>query len=136
MNFLVDTNVVSELRKADRCDAKVRAWFEAVAEDAIYLSVLTVGELRRGVELIRRRDHRSAQALDVWIAQIVSAHGFRLLPVDDAVADVWGRMNVPDPLPVVDGLLAATAVVHGLTLATRNLRDVERTGVACLNPFA
>ncbi len=136
MSFLVDTNVVSELRKGKRCDPNVWQWYGSLADEDVFLSVLSVGELRRGIELIRRRDTRSAESLDAWIGQIVSAHGERLLPVDGRVAEMWGRICVPDPAPVVDGLLAATAMVHGLTLATRNVRDVERTGVSFVNPFA
>ena len=135
MSFLVDTNVVSELRKGPRCDSNVARWYGSLGDGDIYLSVLTIGELRRGVELIRRRDVSSAQRLDDWLTQVVSAHAERLLPVDCSVAEVWGRLNAPDPVSVIDGLLAATAIVHDLTFATRNVGDVERTGVSYLNPF-
>lgn len=87
------------------------------------------------VELIRRRDAEVAAALGAWLDELATAHADRILPVDGAVAEEWGRLNVPDPIPVVDGLIAATARVHGLRLATRNLADVERTGVDCLDPF-
>ena len=135
MSFLVDTNVVSELRKGRRCDAHVARWYGSLDDGDIYLSVLTIGELRRGIELLRPRDVSSAERLDDWLAQVVSAHTERMLPVDSSVAEVWGRLNAPDPVSVIDGLLAATAIVHDLTLATRNVGDVERTGVAYLNPF-
>src|SRR5258706_10695014 len=135
MNYLLDTNVVSELRKGARADAGVRGWFETVAPSAVHLSVLVVGELRRGVERIRRRDSLGARSLELWVTSLVDAHGDRILPIDRAVADVWGRLGVPDPLPIVDGLLAATALVHDLTLVTRDTRDVETTGVVTLNPF-
>ncbi len=135
MSYLVDTNVLSELRKGRRCDPKVLRWFAAVAEEDVFLSVLVVGEIRRGIERIRRRDARSARALDGWLRKLVAGHRERVLPVDETVAEEWGRLSVPDPMPVVDGLLAATARVHGLTLATRNVRDVARTGVSCVNPF-
>jgi len=95
-----------------------------------------VGEIRRGVERIRRRDARSARVLEAWLRRLVAEHSDRILPIDDAVAEEWGRLNVPDPIPVIDGLMAATARVHGLTLATRNLKDIKRTGAACVNPFA
>jgi len=95
-----------------------------------------VGEIRRGVERIRRRDARSARVLEAWLRRVVAEHSDRILPIDDAVAEEWGRLNVPDPIPVIDGLMAATARVHGLTLATRNLKDIKRTGAACVNPFA
>ena len=135
MRFLLDTNVVSELRKAERCDSGVRIWIEAVDADDLFLSVLTLGEIRRGIESVRRRDPVGARALDDWLAALVAENADRILDITRPVAEEWGRLNVPDPLPAVDGLLAATARVHGLTLVTRNIRDVQRTGVACLDPF-
>lgn len=135
MSYLLDTNVISELRKGERADANVRTWFGELADEEIYLSVLTIGEIRRGVESVRRRDPDSAAALDSWVARLSEAHRDRILPIDRAIAEEWGRMNVPDPLSVVDGLLAATAKVSGLTLATRNTADVESAGVELLNPF-
>lgn len=136
MSYLLDTNVISELRKGKRANSNVTAWFAGVAEEEIFLSVLTIGEIRRGIESVRRRDADSAAALDRWLALLSEAHGDRILPVDRAIAEEWGRMNVPDPLSVVDGLLAATARVLGLTLVARNLADVEGTGVELLDPFA
>jgi predicted nucleic acid-binding protein len=136
VSYLIDTNVISELRKGDRGDPGVASWFANLADDEIFLSLLTLGEIRRGVESIRRRDVKAAAALESWLGRISEAHRERVLPVDRAVAEEWGRMNVPDPLPVVDGLLAATAKVAGLTLATRNTADVMRTGVSLVNPFA
>ena len=135
MSFLLDTNVISELRKGPRCNLGVSSWFEEVASEDLYLSVLTQGELRKGIEDLRRRDASAAKALEAWLLEIENTYSERILPVDQAVAEQWGRFSVPDPLPVLDGLLAATAHVHGLTLVTRNLKDVERTGVGCLNPF-
>lgn len=136
MSYLLDTNVLSELRKGERADASVTAWFTDVAEEEIFLSVLTIGEIRRGIESVRRRDPDSAAALDRWLALLSEAHADRILPVDRAIAEEWGRMNVPDPLPVVDGLLAATARVLGFTLVTRNVADVEGTDVDLFDPFA
>lgn len=136
MSFLLDTNVISELRKGARCNPGVASWFEEASSEDLYLSVLTLGELRKGIESLRRRDAPTARALEAWLLEVESAYSERILPVDRAVADQWGRFNVPDPLPVLDGLLAATAKVHGLVLVTRNLKDVERTGVDCLNPFS
>ncbi len=135
MSYLVDTNVISELRKGRRAEPAVLAWFAAVDDEELYLSVLTLGEIRRGIESIRRRDVAAAAALDSWLGRISETHRERVLPVDRAVAEEWGRINVPDPLPVVDGLLAATARVNGLTLATRNVADIAPTGVEHLNPF-
>lgn len=136
MSYLLDTNVISELRKGQRADVNVTAWFADVAEEEIFLSVLTIGEIRRGIENVRRRDPDSAAALDRWLNLLSEAHSDRVVPIDRAIAEEWGRMNVPDPLPVVDGLLAATARVLGLTLVTRNVADVEGTGINLFDPFA
>ena len=136
MSYLVDTNIVSEIRKGRRCNPGVASWFAQTSPVEIYLSVLTVGEIRKGIENIRRRDEATAEALETWLAQLVATNFDRILPVDEAIAEQWGRLNVPDPLPVLDSLLAATASVHGLTLVTRNLKDMQRTGVDCLNPFS
>jgi len=136
VRYLVDTNVVSELRKGDRCDANVARWFAELKDEDVFLSVLTVGEIRRSVEGIRRRDRRAASTLDGWLERLLAVHGDRLVPVDREIADEWGRLNVPDPLQVVDGLLAATAKVKGLTLATRNLRHVAGKGARVVDPFS
>lgn len=133
--FLLDTNVVSELRKGPRGDPHVTAWFSGLEDGQIFLSVLTIGELRRGIEAIRRRDREQAGRLDLWLRELLSGYAESVLPVDLEIADRWGRVNVPDPLPVVDGLLAATAHVHGLTLATRDTGPAQRVGVAVMNPF-
>jgi predicted nucleic acid-binding protein len=135
LSYLLDTNVISELRKGRRADANVTAWFADLADEEIFLSVLTIGEIRRGIESVRRRDPDSAATLDRWLSSLSEAHAARVLPIDDVIAGEWGRMNVPDPLPVVDGLLAATARVLGLTLATRNVTEVQGTGVELFNPF-
>ncbi len=136
MSYLLDTNVISELRKGERASANVRAWFDRLDDEEIYLSVLTIGEIRRGIESVRRRDPDSAAALDSWLARLDEAHGDRIVAVDRTIAEEWGRMNVPDPLPVVDGLLAATAKVAGLTFVTRNIADVKGSGVELLDPFS
>jgi predicted nucleic acid-binding protein len=135
VSYLLDTNVISELRKGERAEPSVSDWFNGLADAEIYLSVLTIGEIRRGVEGVRRRDPDSAAALDSWLSRLTEAYGDRILQVDRGVAEEWGRMNVPDPLPAIDGLLAATARVFGLTLVTRNVADVEATGVELLDPF-
>lgn len=134
MSWLVDTNVISELRKGDRANAGVRAWFAAARPDELYTSVLVLGEIRRGVESVRRRDATAAEALEHWLGRLADGFADRILLVDATVADRWGALNVPDPVPTVDGLLAATALVHDLTLVTRNVRDVAGTGVRLLDP--
>ena len=135
MKFLLDTNVVSELRKGERADANVVRWFGHIGADDLFLSVLVVGEIRHGIERIRRNDAPTAHSLDRWLVRLVAGYEDRILPVDRSVAEEWGRLNVPNPIPVVDGLMAATARVHGLVLATRNVKDVASTGVKTLNPF-
>lgn len=135
MSFLIDTNIISEIRKGDRCDAAVAAWWAGVAEDDLWLSAMVLGEIRKGVELARRRDPQKAAVLEAWLSDVVSGFGDRVLPVDASVAEEWGRMNAIRPVPVIDGLLAATAKANGLTLVTRNEADVAGLGVEVLNPF-
>ena len=135
MTFLIDTNIISEVRKGDRGNPAVAAWWNGVAEDDLWLSPLVLGEIRKGVELARRRDPGKAEALEAWLADLMSGFGDRVLPVDAAVAEQWGKMNALRPIPVVDALLAATAKVNGLTLVTRNVADVAGLDVDVLNPF-
>jgi len=135
MGFLIDTNVLSELRKGSKTDKNVREWFDAVPADDIYLSTLVIGEVRHGIELLRRRDPKAANRLDSWLAEVQKNTGERILPVTNEVSEQWGRFGIPDPVSVIDGLMAATAMVHGHILVTRNVRDVEQTGVNVINPF-
>ena len=135
MSLLLDTNVVSELRKGVRANTHVRAWFAGVDDGEIYLSVLVIGELRRGIESIRRRDAAQAQVLERWLARLTRQHADRILPVDRRVADQWGRFSSARSDSPVDTMMAATAHIHDMTLVTRNVRDVVWTGVAWLNPF-
>ena len=134
--FLLDTNVVSELRKRQRCDAGVRRWFSEVAADELFLSVLVIGELRGGVERIRRRDSAAARALDAWLRRLEHAYQDHILPVTLEICDRWGRLGVEQPLSPIDGLLAATALQHDLAFVTRNVPDVAQSGVDVLNPFS
>jgi predicted nucleic acid-binding protein len=135
LNFLVDTNIISEVRKGERCDRNVAAWYLSIEAGDLYLSVLVTGEIRRGIEQARRRDPTRAETFEEWLAGINVAFGDRILPVDHAVADEWGRLAAIRTLPPVDGLLAATAKVHRMTLATRNETDVTGLGMQVLNPF-
>ncbi|MEY4547129.1 MAG: hypothetical protein RL685_3324 [Pseudomonadota bacterium] len=137
MRYLLDTNILSEIRKGNAAHAAVRAWFASVDAEAFYVSVLTLGELRRGVERVRfRGDHGQAHLLEAWLVRLETVYEGRILPVDVRIAELWGRLGLPDPLPVVDALLAATAIVHGITLVTRNVADVRRTAASVLDPFA
>jgi len=135
VSLLVDTNVISELRKGSRANPHVLAWFMGVAEEDIHLSVLAVGELRRGVERLRERDARQAGALERWLRQVMRDHAERILPVDYRVAEQWGRLTAMRSGSVIDTLMAATAQVFDLVLVTRNVKHVAWTGVSCLNPF-
>lgn len=135
MSFLIDTNIVSEIRKGSRCDPAVATWWAGVAEDDLRVSVLVLGEIRKGVELARQRDPQKARALEAWLKDLISGFGDRILPVDAAVAEEWGRMAAVRPVPAIDALLAATARTNGLTLVTRNAADVAGLGVEVLNPF-
>ncbi len=135
MSYLIDTNVISEVRKGPRCDVHVSAWYASVAAEDIFLSTLVLGEIRKGVELARPRDPAKAAALERWLEMVKAAFQGRVLGIDDAVSDRWGRMNAIRPVPTIDSLLAATAAAHGLTLVTRNDRDVAGLGASVLNPF-
>ena len=133
--FLLDTNVVSELRKRERCAPKVDAWARSIPPLSDYLSVLAVGELRRGAALKRRSDPATADALDKWISGLSRFYSERTLPVTLEVAETWGALSAMRTLPLEDGLMAATALVHGLTFVTRNVKNVESLGVSLLNPW-
>jgi predicted nucleic acid-binding protein len=133
--FLLDTNVLSELRKRERCHPKVRDWFDQIPDENVYTSVLVMGEIRRGIESLRLRDPVTANHLGLWLGGLEQDFTNRILPVNAQIADVWGHLNASTPLPVIDSLLAATALVHGFILATRNVEDIRRTGVRWFNPF-
>jgi predicted nucleic acid-binding protein len=135
VSYLIDTNIISEVRKGNRCDANVAEWYASIADDDLFLSTLVLGEIRKGVELARPRDAGKAAALERWLRQVEAVFAGRVLGIDNAVADQWGRMSAIRPVPVIDGLLAATALTNGLTLVTRNDRDVAGLGAAVLNPF-
>lgn len=137
--YLVDTDVVSELRKRAKADHQVVKFFRDTSTRNIplYLSAITIGELRRGVELIRyRRDLRQASMLDRWLDELVAQYSEHILPVDIEIAQVWGRLRVPHPENPLDKQIAATALVYDLVLVTRNTRHFSQTGAKLLNPFA
>ncbi len=136
--YLLDTNVVSELRKAraGKADRNVAAWAAPVPLTQLFVSVVTIHELEVGVLLAERRDPRQGRLLRAWLdGRVVAGFGTRILPVDTAVVRRSARLHVPDPRPFRDALIAATALVHGLTVVTRNASDFAPTGVALVNPW-
>jgi predicted nucleic acid-binding protein len=136
VKFLVDTNVISEIRKRDRAHPNVVHWVARTPVEDIGTSVLVLAEIRHGIELKRRSDPEQADSLDRWFLQVRTRLGGRVLPVDEPVAEAWALLGIPNPLPLIDGLLAATAKVHGLTFVTRNVADIVVTGVSLLDPFS
>jgi len=134
VSYLLDTNVVSEIRRKSP-NPGVEQWFASVSASELFLSVLVLGEIRQGIERLAPRNPELATTLQHWLGRLVDGYGDRVVPVTAEVADVWGRLNVPKTLPVVDGLLAATALVRGWSLVTRNVKDVESTGVRVVNPW-
>jgi len=136
LTYLIDTNVWSELRNRGRADSNVRTWAEAADPGDLYLSAVTVFELERGVLLIERRDPGQGSRLRRWLEDRVLAPFERqILPIDVPIARRCAALHVPDPRPERDALIAATALVHGMTIVTRNVSDFEPTGVALLNPW-
>ena len=134
MTYLLDTTVVSELRRPDP-DPHVLAWYSTVTSAEIYISALTMGEIRLGIERLRKKDGARAELLERWLYGVRHTYEDRIVNVDAAIAEEWGRLNTRDPLPIIDGLLAASAKVRGWALVTRNTADVARTGVTLVNPF-
>jgi toxin FitB len=136
VKFLLDTNIISEIRKRDRAHPGVIRWVARTHADEIGTSVLVLAEIRRGIELKRRGDPEQAKSLDRWFSQMRARLGDRVLPIDEPVAEAWALLGIPNRLPPIDGLLAATAKVHGLTLVTRNVAGIAMAGVPLLDPFA
>lgn len=136
MKYLIVTNILSESRKQSKMDASLLAWLDRTAQSDMATSVLVLAEIKRGVERIRRKDAAQARNLQNWLDSLKREYAGRILPVTEDAAYAWASMNVPNPLPAIDGLIGATAKVHGLVLVTRNARDFARTKVSVLNPFA
>ena len=135
MSYLIDTNVISEFRKKRRADSNVLRWVDSTLPSEHFTSVLVIGEIRHGIELLRRRDNRQALAMEDWMNGMIARYDGRILTVDRRVADAWGRLGIPDPVPEIDGILAATAMVHGLTLVSRDNALLSLRSVRCINPF-
>jgi toxin FitB len=133
--FLLDTNVLSEIRKGNRANPNVLAWVDGIPDDQLFISVLNLGEIRRGIEQARNLDSTKAAHLEKWLRGLELLFENRILPIDARTADEWGRIAWKRPLAPIDALLAATAIAHNLVFATRNTRDISDTGVQILNPF-
>jgi toxin FitB len=135
MTWLLDTNVLSELRKGPGADPKVRRWAASTLRDRHFISVLSLGEIRKGIELLRKKSPAQCPALERWLTQLHTDYAGDVLLISEEVAERWGRLMAVRTLPVADGLIAATALVHDLTIATRNIDDFRISGVTALNPF-
>ena len=135
VKYLLDTNIISEIRKGPRCHPNVAAWYSNLEEESLYLSVLVLGEIRKGIEGLRDRDAGKANELDLWLEQLQTSFQSQILPVDITISQEWGRLSSLHTVPVIDGLLAATATAHRLVLVTRNTRDFADLGIQLLNPF-
>jgi predicted nucleic acid-binding protein len=136
--YLVDTDVISEARKGVKASAGVRAFFASAAREStrLYLSVITLGELRQGVERIRfRGDRTQARTLERWLQRVTTTYGDAILPFEEDIADIWGRLRVPHPENPLDKQIAATALIYDLIVVTRNTSHSQPTGVRLLNPF-
>jgi toxin FitB len=139
MMYLIDTNVISELRKKNKTNAGVKAFFERIKKEGreIYLSVITIGELRRGVELIRYRgDAKQANLLEDWLNSLIENYKENILDFTCVDAQVWGKLRVPHHENALDKQIAATALVYDLCVVTRNVDDFKTTGARTLNPFS
>jgi predicted nucleic acid-binding protein len=137
--YLVDTDVISELRKGEKANSGVRGFFATARKEGtpLYLSVVTIGELRTGVERLRHRgDAPQAKRLERWLRQVTTAYADAILPIDMDIAQVWGRLRVPNPENPLDKQIAATALIHDLAVVTRNTAHFAPTGVRIHNPFA
>jgi toxin FitB len=132
--FLVDTNILSELVRPAP-DPKVTSWFTSQPDEKLWLSVVTLGEIRRGATLAHQRSAANGQRLENWLTTLRTDFAERLIQVDEAIALRWGVMTAHRPANVIDALLAATAAERGLTVATRNVKDFAQFGVPILNPF-
>jgi predicted nucleic acid-binding protein len=136
--YLLDTNIVSELRKvrAGQTNWGVASWSSGIPVEELYLSAVTIEELEIGILRVERRDPLQAIVLRVWMeGNVLPTFEGRILSVDQTVAQCSARLHVPDPRPIRDGFIAATAIVHGLTIVTRNVADFEKTGVKLYNPW-
>jgi toxin FitB len=136
--YLIDTNVISEIRKGSRANRGVRSFFDRANDEdsGLHISVITVGELRRGLDsVLHRGDEKQARSLDAWLTEVLGGSALNVLSIGSDVAQLWGRLRVPNPENELDKLIAATALIHDLTVATRNVKHFASTGVRTINPF-
>ena len=135
MPFLLDTNILSELRKGERCDSNVANWAAKESGQAHYISVLSLGEIRKGIELLRKKSPTDCIPFEIWMQKLQSDYANCTIAITNEIAGRWGTLSALRPLPVIDCLLAATAIEHGLTLATRNTKDFDGLQMSIVNPF-
>jgi predicted nucleic acid-binding protein len=135
MPFLLDTNILSELGKGDRCNPNVSNWAAKECAQAHYFSVLSLGEIRKGIELLRKKSPADCTPFEIWLQKLQSDYTNCTIAITTEIAERWGELSALRQLPVIDSLLAATALEHGLTLATRNTKDFDGLGIAIVNPF-
>jgi len=136
--YLIDTNIISEIRKGNKANPGVRQFFDAAIQDnaPLYISAITIGELRRGVDLIfHRGDSSQGKLLEDWLNTLLDEYQNNILSIDGEIALLWGKLRVPEPEHALDKLIAATGIIYDLTVVTRNTKDFENTGVRLLNPF-
>jgi predicted nucleic acid-binding protein len=135
MPFLLDTNILSELRKGARCDPSVANWAAKESGQAHYISVLSLGEIRKGIELLRKKSPAGCIPFENWLQKLQSDYANCTIAITAEIGERWGKLLAIRPLPLIDSLLAATALEHGLTLATRNTKDFDGLGISIVNPF-
>lgn len=135
MAYLLDTNIISELRRAEACEPKLLRWAEATKHERHCLSVLSLGEIRRGIETLRRKAPAQCPTFEQWLERLQNEYSDEILPISATVVDQWGRLMAVRTFPVIDGLIAATALVYRLTLVTRNTADFADSGANLINPF-
>lgn len=135
MPYLIDTNILSELRKGKKCDPNVLKWAKDTTNDRHYISVLSLGEIRKGIERLRRKSLDQCLVFENWLITLRTEYETNILTVTDRIGDQWGHMMAKQTKPAIDGLLAATALTHKLTMVTRNVNDFKDTGIEVINPF-
>jgi predicted nucleic acid-binding protein len=135
MPFLLDTNILSELRKGDRCNPNISNWAAKESAQTHYISVLSLGEIRKGIELLRKKSPEKCAPLENWLQKLHSDYAHCTIAITAEISERWGELSSIRTLPVIDSLIAATALEFGLTLVTRNTKDFDGFGIPIVNPF-